>query len=125
MRATTIQQRAELRGRAERLIARSYREPLTLAELAARMYTSTRSLQRAYTEGGHTSFAEELRAARLRAGAELLAVQPIAVADVARLVGFRSRSAFAAAFARRYGLTPAAFRRAARAARARTPVPLI
>lgn len=100
------------------MIARHYREPLTVSAVARRLGISRRALQRAYAHAGRTSVAEELRATRLRAAAELLAEQPIAVADVARIVGFRSSSAFAASFARRYGLTPARFRIAARAARA-------
>jgi len=126
MRETTMQDLERHRWMAGAVIARGgYRQRLTVAELAWRMQISARTLQRAYAETSDTTFSEELREVRLRAGAELLAGQAIAVADVGRLVGFRSPSAFAAAFARRYGLTPAAFRRAARDARARTPVPLI
>ncbi len=109
--------RAELRRRAGEAIARHYREPLTVAELARWLGTSRRALQRAYADAGATTVAEELRVARLRAGAELLSEQSIAVADIGRIVGFRSRSAFTAAFTRRYGLSPARFRAAARAAR--------
>ena len=99
------------------MIARRYREPLTVVAIARRLGISPRALQRAYAHAGRTSVAEELRAARLSAAAELLGEQPIAVADVARIVGFQSSSAFAAAFARRYGLSPARYRAEARAAR--------
>ncbi len=119
MRPSTARERAELRRLADAVIARHYREPLTTAELARRCGASRRALQRAYAQEGRTTVAEQLRRARLRAGAELLAEQSIAVADVARLVGFASHSAFAAAFARRYGLAPARFRAAARGALAR------
>ncbi len=121
MRERTRARRAELRRRAGEAIARGYRETLTAAELAHRLGTSRRALQRAYADTGSTTLAEELRSARLRAGAELLSEQSIAVADVGRLVGFRSRSAFTAAFTRRYGLAPARFRAAARAARRAAP----
>jgi len=124
MRTTTIRRHAQLRQLADELIARHYREPLTVAMLARRLGTSPRVLQRAYAQTGRTTVAEQLRAARLQAGAELLAEQSIAVADVGRLVGFRSASAFAAAFARRFGLAPAAYRTAARAARARSAPPV-
>jgi AraC-like DNA-binding protein len=117
MPADTRARREQLRRRCDAEIARHYRQRLTLAELAGRLGTSPRALQRAYADAGTTTVAERLRDARLRAGAELLSTQPIAVADVGRIVGFRSASAFTLAFMRRYGLTPARFRAAARAAR--------
>ena len=119
MRAATARRHDHLRRLSEAVIARHYREPLTVAAIARRLGISPRALQRAYAHAGRTSVAEQLRAARLSAAAELLGEQPIAVADVARIVGFRSASAFAAAFARRYGLSPARYRAEARAARAR------
>lgn len=119
-----MRRHAHLRQLADTVIARHYREPLTVADVARRLGTSPRVLQRAYAQAGDTSMAEQLRAARLSAGAELLAGQSIAVADVGRLVGFRSSSAFARAFARRFGLAPAAYRAAARAARARSAPPV-
>jgi transcriptional regulator GlxA family with amidase domain len=120
MRATTIEQHSRLREVSNRALARGlYREPITVAEMARRLCVSPRTLQRAYAQGGTTTFIEELRAVRLRAGAELLAEQAIAVADVARLVGYRSPPAFAAAFTRRYGMSPAVFRATARLARTR------
>jgi len=124
MRTVTMRRHAHLRQLADDVIARHYRERLTVADLAGRLGTSPRVLQRAYADTGRTTVAEQLRAARLQAGAELLAEQSIAVADVGRLVGFRSASAFAAAFVRRFGLAPAAYRAAARAARARSAPPI-
>ena len=116
MRPSTVHRRAVLRERAGAVVAREYRDRLTLPELAARLHVAPRSLQRAYAASGEV-FEEELRRVRLEAGAELLAEQAIAVADVARLVGFASGSAFARAFRARYGRAPADYRRAARAAR--------
>jgi len=117
VRNTTARRHAHLRRLADLELTRHYREPLTVADVARRLGISRRALQRAYAHSADTTFDEQLRATRLRAGAELLAGQSIAVADVARLVGFRSASAFAAAFARRYGRTPARYRAEARAAR--------
>jgi hypothetical protein len=51
---------------------------------------------------------------RLRNAAELLARQPLTVADVARLVGYRRPSHFVKAFGAGNGMTPGAFREAAR-----------
>ena len=104
---------AELYIRAQVAVARSYREPLTLAKLARALAVSPRQLERAYDEIGLTSFAAHLRAVRLRNAAELLAHQPLTVTDVARLVGYRQPSHFVKAFRRRFGVTPGAFRDAA------------
>ncbi len=123
MRAATARRYEHLRRCSDAVIARHYREALTVAAVARRLGISPRALQRAYAHAGRTSVSEEVRAARLRAGAELLGEQAIAVADIARIVGFASSSAFAAAFARRYGLPPARFRTAARTARARPAPP--
>jgi AraC-like DNA-binding protein len=68
-------------------------------------------VQRAYAQFGEITFSEDLTARRMAAAAELLVEQPtIPVAEVARLVGYRQRPHFAAAFRRRYGLSPASFR---------------
>ena len=125
MRPGTRDERRRLRTQAAAIVAREYRRPLTLAQVARDLGVSPRALQRAYAldpphgagaGAGPAGFADDLTKARLRAAAELLALQPIAVGDVARLVGYRGRAAFGRAFVRRYGAGPAAFRAAARAA---------
>jgi AraC-like DNA-binding protein len=118
VRANTAEEWERLRDLAGAVIARGgYRRQITLAALASCLSVSPRTLQRAYAREGRTTFSEELREVRLRNAAILLAEQPVAVADVARLVGYRSAPAFAAAFTRRYGVAPAAFRAEARSAR--------
>jgi len=103
-------ERHPLRERAGEAVARRYRSRLTLASLAAELASSPRQIQRAYELSGET-FAEDLRATRLRAAAELLAGQPgIPVAAVARLVGYRRSGRFARAFEQRYGFAPSDFR---------------
>jgi transcriptional regulator GlxA family with amidase domain len=113
-RETTIQLMAELYIRAQVAVDRSYRRPLTLPMVARSLAVSPRQLERAYDEIGLTTFAAHLRAVRLRNAAELLAHQPLTVTDVARLVGYRQPSHFVKAFRRRFGMTPGAFRDAAR-----------
>jgi len=54
----------------------------------------------------------------MAAAGELLAEQAIPIRDVARLVGYRNAAHFAAAFRRRYGVSPARFRLEARSCRA-------
>jgi AraC family transcriptional regulator, positive regulator of tynA and feaB len=92
------------------VVARYYRRPLTIEAVARAISTSPRALQRAYAQFDD-SFHEDLLARRMTAAAKLLAEQrAIPVADVGRLVGYRSASHFARAFRRRYRLSPAEFR---------------
>lgn len=115
MRPNTLAARRRLYLLARGVVARHYRRRLTLAVLAGALASSPRQLQRAYAQFGEVSFHEDLLSTRMRAAATLLSEQPaIAVADVARLVGYRQPSHFARAFRRRYGLGPAGFREAAR-----------
>jgi AraC-like DNA-binding protein len=103
------------------VIKRHYRHELTLAAVAKGLGSSPRELQRAYAQFGEMSFREELCSTRMAVAAELLIEQrSIPVADVARLVGYRHAPHFAHAFRRRYGVSPAAFRAAARQAEDRS-----
>jgi AraC family transcriptional regulator of adaptative response / methylphosphotriester-DNA alkyltransferase methyltransferase len=97
------------------VVARHYRQPLTLADVAGALSSSPRQVQRAYAQFGEVGFDEDLRARRMTVAAQLLIEQPaIAVRDVARLVGYRQAPHFARAFRRRFGLPPARFREQAR-----------
>ena len=119
MHATTLAARRRLYRLARVVIARHYRSQLTLAVVARALSSSPRQLQRAYAQFGESTFSEDLHARRMAAAAQLLVEQPaIAVADVARLVGYRQASNFALVFRRRYGLAPASFRESARRHRA-------
>ena len=113
-REATVQLMAEVYIQAQVAVERGYRRPLTLPTLAQSLAVSPRQLERAYDEIGLTTFAAHLRAVRLRNAAELLAHQPLTVTDVARLVRYRQPSHFVKAFRRRFGVTPGAFRDAAR-----------
>jgi AraC-like DNA-binding protein len=93
------------------VVARHYRQPLTIESVAAAVSSSPRQLQRVYAQFGETTFKEDLHARRMTAAAELLIEQrAIPVRDVARLVGYRQAPHFAQAFRRRYGLSPSDFR---------------
>lgn len=116
MRPSTIEQRRRLYLLARVVIARHYRRPLKLEEVARALASSPRQLTRAYAQFGDVTFHEDLLSRRLNVAAQLLIEQPaIPVRDVARLVGFRQAPHFAKAFRRRYGLTPASFRAEGRA----------
>jgi two-component system response regulator YesN len=93
------------------VVARHYRQRLTIETVAAAVSSSPRQLQRLYAQFGEMTFQEDLLARRMTAAAELLIEQrAIPVRDVARLVGYRQAPHFARAFRRRYGLSPARFR---------------
>jgi len=114
MRPDTVSSRRRLYMLSRVVVARHYRMELTLAMVAGAVASSPRQLQRAYAQFGEMSFREDLLARRMAVAAELLIEQhSIPVADVARLVGYRQATHFARAFRRRYGLSPADFRRAA------------
>jgi AraC family transcriptional regulator, regulatory protein of adaptative response / methylphosphotriester-DNA alkyltransferase methyltransferase len=111
VRTSTFSDRHRLYLLARVVIARHYRQPLTLVGVAEALSSSPRQLQRAYAQFGESTFEEDLRARRMSAAAELLIEQrAIPVRDVARLVGYRQAPHFAAAFRRCYGLSPADFR---------------
>lgn len=111
MRADTVESRRRLYLLSRVVIARHYREALTLERVAAALSSSPRQLQRAYQQFGEMTFSDDLLARRMTAAAELLIEQrSIPVADVSRLVGYRQPPHFAKVFRRRYGLSPARFR---------------
>ncbi|MGO8904459.1 MAG: helix-turn-helix transcriptional regulator [Solirubrobacteraceae bacterium] len=115
MRPETIAERRRLYLLARVVVARHYGRRLTLTVVARALSSSPRQLQRAYAQFGELTFKEDLLARRMTAAAELLLTQrAIAVADVARLVGYRQAPHFALAFRRRYGTSPARFRARAR-----------
>src|SRR5271165_899561 len=115
VRPETIAERRRLYLLARVVVARHYGRRLTLTVVARALSSSPRQLQRAYAQFGELTFKEDLLARRMTAAADLLLTQrAIAVADVARLVGYRQAAHFALAFRRRYGTSPARFRARAR-----------
>jgi AraC-like DNA-binding protein len=115
VRADTAEARRRLYLQARLVVARPYRRRLTLRVVADALASSPRQLQRAYAQFDEQSFHEDLLQRRMDAAATLLIEQPaIAVADVARLVGYSQPSHFARVFRGRYGLPPASFRATAR-----------
>ncbi|MGD1058753.1 MAG: helix-turn-helix transcriptional regulator [Solirubrobacteraceae bacterium] len=112
MRPETVSTRRRVYLLSRVVVARHYRRELTLEMVARAVSSSPRQIQRAYQQFGEESFHEDLLARRMSAAAQLLIEQrSIPVADVARLVGY-TPSYFTRMFRRRYGLSPADFRRA-------------
>jgi AraC-like DNA-binding protein len=115
VRANTFRERHRLYLQARVVIARQHRRSdLTLATVARALCSSSRQLQRAYSQFGERTFHEELVARRMDAAAELLCERDLAIGEIMRLVGYRHPAHFAATFCSRHGLPPARFRKRAR-----------
>jgi AraC family transcriptional regulator of adaptative response / methylphosphotriester-DNA alkyltransferase methyltransferase len=118
-RPATIRLRTSLFEDAVTIVESEYASDLALDDIARRVASSRRQLQRAYTEIGNTTFREHLTAVRMERAAEMLSVRGLTVRDVARRVGYRQPAQFAKAFRRHHGVAPSDFRAARRfAARA-------
>jgi AraC-like DNA-binding protein len=109
-RTATIQLRTSLYDDATAIVAQEYGADLSLDDIARRVASSRRQLQRAYKEIGDTTFREHLTAVRMERAAELLSSRSLTVRDVARRVGYRQPAQFAKAFRRHHGTSPSAYR---------------
>src|SRR3954451_11100661 len=108
-RLTTAHRSALLRD-ALAVMERDYAQPLQLEDVARRIATSRRQLQRCFAEHGDGSFRECLTGLRMAHAAELLRGGSTSVKAVAAMVGYRQPAQFAKAFRRRYGVSPTTYR---------------
>ena len=109
-RPSTIHHRTSLFEDAIAIVEDEFASELSLDDIARRVASSRRQLQRAYAEIGDTTFREHLTRVRMQRAAELLARRGMTVREVARRVGYRQPAQFAKAFRRYQGLAPSAFR---------------
>ena len=109
-RPATVLHRTSLFRDAVAIVETEYGSDLSLDQIARRVASSRRQLQRSYAEIGNTTFREHLTAVRMERAAELLATRGLTVREVAERVGYRQPAQFAKAFRRRHGLAPSAFR---------------
>jgi AraC family transcriptional regulator of adaptative response / methylphosphotriester-DNA alkyltransferase methyltransferase len=109
-RPATAERRRELYLEAAEIIAREYSRDLTVSNVARRIATSRRALQRAFLDAGRTSFRTQLAAVRMQRAARLLVMTDEPVQRIAAAVGYRQPAQFAKAFRRRFGCTPTEFR---------------
>lgn len=116
-RRDTEARRRELFEEAAAIIAFEYGDELTLDEVARRLFTSPRQLQRAFAEAGHGSFRSHLWRVRMERAAELLRLGAT-VREAARAVGYSQPAQFAKAFRRYQGRAPSAMRSSRGAVRA-------
>lgn len=107
--ATAVRRRAIFQEAVE-IIDAEYRKKLQLDDVARRVATSRRQLQRAFAEAGETSFRAYLQRVRMDRAAELLREGTAPVNEVATAVGYRQPAQFAKAFRRHHGAAPSSFR---------------
>lgn len=118
-RPATVQLRTSLFEDAVAIVEDEYGNDLSLDDIARRVASSRRQLQRAYAEIGDTTFREHLTAVRMERAADLLGAGTMTVREVARRVGYRQPAQFAKAFRRHHGSAPSSYR-AQRIARGET-----
>ena len=113
-RPSTIRHRTSLFEDAVEIVEAEYQTELSLDDIARRVASSRRQLQRAYAEIGRTTFRDHLTGIRMERAAELLSVRGLTVREVAYRVGYRQPAQFAKAFRRHHGVSPSDFRAARR-----------
>ena len=116
IRTGTVARRRALFDEASEIIEREYAHPIELDDVARRLATSRRQLQRAFSEAGATSFRTHVAKVRMRRALELLREGSLPVRDVANSVGYRQPAQFAKTFRRHHGAPPSSFRGAQRQA---------
>ena len=109
-RRATIHHRTSLFEEAVLIVEEEFASELSLDDIARRVASSRRQLQRAYAEIGNTTFRSHLTAVRMDAAAELLARGSLTVREVAHRVGYRQPAQFAKAFRRHHGVSPSSYR---------------
>ena len=109
-RPATVALRTSLFEDATAIVEREYGAELSLDDIARRIASSRRQLQRAYAEVGQTTFREHLTRVRMERAAELLARRSVTVREVAHRVGYRQPAQFAKAFRRHLGVAPSDYR---------------
>ena len=110
MRDGTVERRRALFEEAKDIIEAEYPTDLELDQVARRLATSRRQLQRSFAEIGNTSFRSYVAEVRMQRALELLQDGAMPVRDVASSVGYRQPAQFAKTFRRHHGAPPSSFR---------------
>ena len=111
-RPTTIRYRTRLYEEVCELVEAEYGDDLQLDDIARRIASSRRQLQRVFSEIGRTTFREYLTGVRMDKAAAMLESGHLTVREVARRVGYRQPAQFAKAFRRVHGVAPSEYRSA-------------
>lgn len=122
-RPTTVNHRTSLYHDAAAIVAEDYGHELSLDDIARRVASSRRQLQRAFAEIGKTTFREHLTNVRMDEAARMLTQRDLTVREVAHRVGYRQPAQFAKAFRRRHGVPPSMYRAQQRFGAAQAAVP--
>jgi AraC family transcriptional regulator of adaptative response / methylphosphotriester-DNA alkyltransferase methyltransferase len=109
-RPATISRRGSLLRDAVAIVEIEFDRKLELDEIAHRVATSRRQLQRAYSEIGNTTFRTHLAHVRMVHAARLLRASAMSVREIAARVGYRQPAQFAKAFRRHHGCSPSEYR---------------
>ena len=109
-RPATIRHRTSLYEDAVAIVEEEFSSDLSLDDIARRVASSRRQLQRAYAEIGRTTFREHLTAVRMDRAADMLRSRGLTVREVAHRVGYRQPAQFAKAFRRHHGQAPSDYR---------------
>jgi AraC-like DNA-binding protein len=91
-------------------VDRHFREPLSLAGVAAQVHLSPNYFSERFREFTGTPFQTYLQQRRLAFAQSLLASTGLGVTEVCHAAGFNSLSHFGRAYRSRYGASPTAFR---------------
>ncbi len=110
IRSGTVLRRRALFEEAVEIIEREFAQPLELDDVARRLATSRRQLQRVFAEVGETSFRAYLAKVRMEHAARLLQNGGTPVREIAQSVGYRQPAQFAKAFRRHHGVSPSGYR---------------
>ena len=110
MRADTLELRGSLLDEALAILETDYAQPLELDDVARRVLTSRRQMQRIFTEVHGAPFRTALREVRMRKAIQLLEGTSQPVGDIARQVGYTQPAQFAKAFRRMHGVSPSEYR---------------
>ena len=121
-RPATIRHRTSLFEDATAIVETEFASDLSLDDIARRVASSRRQLQRAYAEIGETTFRDHLTAVRMERAAEMLSSRGLTVREVAHRVGYRQPAQFAKAFRRHHDISPSAYRSRLRFETVATPV---
>jgi AraC family transcriptional regulator of adaptative response / methylphosphotriester-DNA alkyltransferase methyltransferase len=116
-RPATVRHRTSLLDDAIAIVELEFASDLALDDIARRVASSRRQLQRAYAEIGDTTFREHLAAVRMERAAEMLDNRGLTVREVAHRVGYRQPAQFAKAFRRHHGVAPSDYRAGRRGTR--------
>src|SRR3954462_14949825 len=109
-RPATIRHRTSLFEEATSIVESEFASDLSLDDIARRVASSRRQLQRAYAEVGDTTFREHLTAVRMDRAGDLLRRGDMTIREVAHRVGYRQPAQFAKAFRRHHGAAPSDYR---------------